>query len=102
MRRGRTPPAAATAGEMCADHDVSAFLGVADVEDQAGWAVDHLGEDAVVAHHPDGAVEVELQVSSPDGFLSFVLGFLDHAEVLAPASLRQAMADWLRALANGH
>ncbi|MDQ3145366.1 MAG: WYL domain-containing protein [Actinomycetota bacterium] len=70
--------------------------------DQAGWAVDHLGEDAVVAHHPDGAVEVELQVSSPDGFLSFVLGFLDHAEVLAPASLRQAMADWLRALANGH
>jgi len=68
--------------------------------DQAGWAVDHLGEDTVVARHDDGAVDVELLVSNPDGFLSFVLGFLDHAEVLAPPSLRRAMTDWLGAMAD--
>lgn len=67
--------------------------------DQAAWAVDHLGADAVVARLDDGAVEVELAVTNRDAFRSFVLGFLDHAEVLEPPELREDFVAYLRALA---
>lgn len=66
--------------------------------DQAGWAVDHLGPDAVVDRDPDGAVEVVLTVTNRDAFRSFVLGFLDHAEVLDPVELRDDVVAWLEAL----
>ena len=33
-------------------------------------------------------------------FRSFVLGFLDHAELLAPAELRADLVDWVRDLAS--
>lgn len=68
--------------------------------DQAGWAVLHLGEAAVVARRPDGAVEVELRVTNRDALRSFVLGFLDHAEVLGPPELRAEVVAWLEALAR--
>lgn len=68
--------------------------------DQARWAVLHLGEAAVVARRPDGAVEVELRVTNRDALRSFVLGFLDHAEVLGPPELRVEVVDWLEALAR--
>ena len=66
--------------------------------DQAGWAVHHLGEDTVVARHPDGSVEVDLTVTNRDAFRSFVLGFLDHAEVLGPPELRDDVVAWLESL----
>lgn len=66
--------------------------------DQAGWAVDHLGPDAVVARGEDGSVVVGVTVANRDAFRSFVVGFLDHAEVLEPAELRDDMVRWLRAL----
>jgi proteasome accessory factor B len=46
---------------------------------------------------PDGGVVVELDVRNPEAFRSFVLSFLDHAEVLEPPELRQSMIDWLEA-----
>jgi predicted DNA-binding transcriptional regulator YafY len=58
-----------------------------------------LGDDAVVEEGDDGAVVVELEVSHVDGFRSFVLGFLDHAEVLSPPELRAAVVAWLEAMA---
>lgn len=63
---------------------------------QAPWVVDHLGENAVVDQRDDGSVIVELAVTNRDSFRSFVLTFLDHAEVLAPPQLRQDMIEWLR------
>jgi predicted DNA-binding transcriptional regulator YafY len=63
--------------------------------DQAGWALDHLGNAEVIETAPDGAVVVELNVTNLDAFRSFVLGFLDHAEVLAPEELRTELIDWL-------
>jgi proteasome accessory factor B len=66
--------------------------------DQAGWAVDHLGPDAVVDRTADGDVEVALTVTNRDAFRSFVLGFLDHAEVLEPEQLRDDVVAWLEAL----
>lgn len=68
--------------------------------DLAGWAVDHLGPDAVVAAHADGSVEVALRVTNADALRSFVLGFLDHAEILGPEELRGDLVGWLTALAG--
>jgi predicted DNA-binding transcriptional regulator YafY len=68
--------------------------------DLAGWGVDHLGAEAVTARHPDGSVEVGLTVTNREAFRSFVLGFLDHAEVLGPPELRDDLVAWLAALAG--
>lgn len=59
-----------------------------------------LGEDAVVEEHEDGDLVIELEVSHRDGFRSFVLGFLDRVEVLAPAELRDHVVGWLRDVAG--
>ena len=56
-----------------------------------------LGEEAVVEESDDGGLVVELEVSHRDGFRSFVLGFLEHVEVLSPPELRAHVVDWLRA-----
>jgi predicted DNA-binding transcriptional regulator YafY len=66
----------------------------------APWVVDHLGIEAVVQRHDDEAVVVELPVTNPDSFRSFVLTFLDHAEVLSPPELRDDMVAWLEKLAG--
>jgi predicted DNA-binding transcriptional regulator YafY len=60
-----------------------------------------LGEGAVVEEQDDGGVVVELEVSHRDGFRSFVLGFLDHVEVLSPPDLRAHVVEWLDAVASG-
>lgn len=67
--------------------------------DHAPWAVQHLGESATAHHGEDGSVELELEVTNRDAFRSFVLTFLDHAEVLGPAELRDAVVSWLEELA---
>ena len=66
--------------------------------DQAGWAVGHLGHEAVGERRPDGSVVLRVRVTNRDAFRSFVLGFLDHAEVLGPPELRADVVTWLEAL----
>ena len=66
--------------------------------DQAAIAVSALGADAVVEQRDDGSVVVELAVTNQDGFRSFVLGFLEHAEVIGPDDLRAGFVEWLEAL----
>ncbi|MGI8759638.1 MAG: helix-turn-helix transcriptional regulator [Acidimicrobiales bacterium] len=84
--------------EMGEEQPVEARLRVD--ADLAGWAVDHLGQATVTARHDDGSVEVALTVTNREAFRSFVLGFLDHAEVLGPAELRDDLVAWLTALAR--
>jgi len=67
--------------------------------DQAAWAVHQVGDDAVVEHHDDGSVVIEVQVTNRDAFRSFVLEMLEHAEVLAPAELRDELVAWVTASA---
>ena len=62
---------------------------------QAGWAVGHVGRQAVEEWRPDGSVVLSVPVANRDAFRSFVLGFLDHAEVLGPPELRADMVRWL-------
>src|SRR4051794_3142748 len=63
---------------------------------QSAIAVGEAGHDAVVEERDDGSVILELAVTNLDGFRSFVLGFLEHAEVLEPPALRADIVEWLQ------
>ena len=63
--------------------------------DLAGWVRGHLGEDAAVEERPDGSVVFRVEVTTWPAFRSFVLTFLEHAEILSPPELRRQMIDWL-------
>jgi proteasome accessory factor B len=69
--------------------------------DHAHWARQDLGEGAVIATHPDGAVEFGVRVTNRAAFISFALGYLDHAEILGPPDLRQQVIDWMRTAMEG-
>lgn len=66
---------------------------------QVRWVVQHVGPDHIVSSAPgdgpDGAVIVELPVTNRAALRSFVLSFLDHAEILEPAELRADLVQWL-------
>lgn len=68
--------------------------------DQAPWATRHLGDHTVVARRPDGSAEFEVTVVNQAAFRSFVLSFLDHAEVLHPPQARADIVAWLVAIAG--
>lgn len=59
-----------------------------------------VGPGTPIEREPDGSVIVELSVVNYDGLRSFVLGYLDHAEVLSPPEARAAITDWLEAIAE--
>ena len=64
--------------------------------DQSAWAVTTTGGAAtVIEQRPDGAVVVRLRVTNRAALRSWVIGFLDHAEILAPAAERDALVAWL-------
>jgi proteasome accessory factor B len=54
-----------------------------------------LGPERVVARRRGGAVEVEVPCANVPAFRSWVLGLLDHAEVLGPPAVRADVVDWL-------
>jgi len=62
--------------------------------DQATYARHILGE---AVDRPDGSVTATLNVRNIDAFRSFVLSFLEHAEILEPAELRADFVEWLEA-----
>jgi proteasome accessory factor B len=64
--------------------------------DLAAWAARQLGAGAVVEHRPDGDTVFEVAVTNWPAFRSFVLTFLEHAEILGPPELRTQMTDWLQ------
>jgi predicted DNA-binding transcriptional regulator YafY len=68
--------------------------------DQAQWALDALGADAISGRRPDGSVVFAVGVTDIAAFRSFVLGFLDHAEILGPPVLRDGMVEWLTRLSE--
>jgi proteasome accessory factor B len=51
--------------------------------------------DRVVEERADGSVVVEFVVVNRPAFRSFVLGLLDHAEILEPADLRADLLSWV-------
>ncbi|MGI9623614.1 MAG: helix-turn-helix transcriptional regulator [Acidimicrobiales bacterium] len=66
--------------------------------DQAAFAVHHIGE--AVQTNDDGSIVIEIAVTNEQAFISFVLSFLDHAEILEPVELRESMTSWLATVAG--
>lgn len=67
---------------------------------QTRWAVQHVGPDQVRTDTAPrdvdgGSVIVELPVTNRAALRSFVLSFLDHAEILEPRELRDDLIRWL-------
>lgn len=59
-----------------------------------------LGDGRVAVRHEDGSVEFDVPCANADAFRSWVLGLLEHAEVLSPPEVRSAVVDWLRLTAG--
>jgi len=68
--------------------------------DQARWAAEALGPDVVADRRPDGSIVFRVPITNTGAFRSFVLGFLDHAEILGPPELRAGLMAWLAGLAG--
>lgn len=68
--------------------------------DQAPWAEASAGGEAVVERRPDGSVVLMLRVTNRGALRSWLLGFLEHAELLGPPDARAEVVDWLAALAG--
>ncbi len=93
-----TPPATHTDGprkawELGAEEPVLARLLVDETRVES--AAKQLGADVETDSRPDGSVVFTVPVANYDAFRSFVLGFLDHAEVLEPARWRADVVSWL-------
>jgi proteasome accessory factor B len=57
--------------------------------------------DRVIEERADGSLVVEFVVFNRPAFRSFVLGFLDHVEILEPESLRADLLAWIAPAAGG-
>jgi proteasome accessory factor B len=68
--------------------------------DQAERALGDLRGEATVEAAADGTVEVELTITNRPAFRSFVLDFLEHAEVLSPPDVRADIVAWLERCAG--
>lgn len=62
--------------------------------------VREVGEEAVLERRSDGSVVVAVPVSNPEGFRSWLFGFLDHARVLGPPPLVGMVTGWLTEVAG--
>ena len=93
------PPAPLTPPWRMGDEEALEALVLVDA-DQAAWAEARAGSDAVRERRRDGSVVLALTVTNRAGLRTFVLGFLDHAEVLGPPELRADLTAWLERLAG--
>jgi proteasome accessory factor B len=69
--------------------------------EQAPWLRQHLGGEGTIETQPDGSVIATIEVTNWPAFRSFLLTFLEHAELLDPPDLRAEMIEWLQMLAGG-
>ena len=67
-------------------------------QSQAQLAIEQIGSESVIDRRADGAVVIAITVTNTEGFRAFVLDFLDHAEILEPAEVRQSYIDYLKSL----
>jgi len=66
----------------------------------AGLVVDEVGQGAVADRHDDGSVVLHLEVTNVAALRSWLLELGEHAEVLAPGSVRADLVSWLEAVAG--
>jgi proteasome accessory factor B len=66
---------------------------------EAGRVVGELGDHTIVERRADGSVVIRLTVTDDEALITWVLGLLDHAEVLAPDAMRSAVVARLTSIA---
>lgn len=62
--------------------------------------VRELGEQAIITKNDDGSVDFSVPCGNRSAFRSWVFSMVDHAEVIAPAEVRQEIINELRSLAG--
>ncbi len=58
-------------------------------------AIGELGEHRVAVRHDDGSVDVDVPCANLPAFRSWLLGFVEYAEVLSPPDVRDHVVEWL-------
>lgn len=66
----------------------------------AAWAERRLGSGRVSRRRDDGSTVFEIPVTNDEAFRSFVIEFLEHAEILDPPELRASYVEWLERMAE--
>ncbi len=61
-----------------------------------------LGDRTEAQRQEDGSVVLRVPITNAEVFRSWLLGLLDHAEVLGPPGLRADVVGWLEAMAGGN
>jgi proteasome accessory factor B len=59
-----------------------------------------IADDHVLERRPDGSAVIAFDVTNRDAFIGYVLGFLDHAEILEPQDLRDEFVQYLQEVAS--
>lgn len=67
---------------------------------EAPGVVEEVGHAAVVHQEPSGAVTVELKATNFTALRSWLMGLLDHAQLVAPPEWRRQVVQWLQATAQ--
>ena len=68
--------------------------------DHVTFAARQLGREAQIEEGTDGSAIFSVAVTNWPAFRSFVLTFLEHAEVIGPPALRTQMTEWLGEVAR--
>ncbi|MGH9127325.1 MAG: WYL domain-containing protein, partial [Acidimicrobiales bacterium] len=96
------PPAGSTAPpppwQLGDDEEVTAILRVD--ADQESWAIGAAGTRSRMEMSDDGSVVLYVSVTNRAAFRTFVLGFLDNAQLLGPLALVDDLIEWLEQLAE--
>jgi predicted DNA-binding transcriptional regulator YafY len=62
---------------------------------------EEVGDDRVESRDDDGSVVLRLEVAGFPAIRSWILGLMEHAEILEPAEFRTELVDWLVAQREG-
>ena len=79
--------------ELAAEHEAVVHLAA-----RRAWLVEReIGSERILVRHDDGSITIRLPFTNEDALRSWVLGFLDDAELLEPVDVRDRLIEWLRA-----
>jgi predicted DNA-binding transcriptional regulator YafY len=62
---------------------------------EAARVSEEVGEQCVTERHEDGSIVLELKAADTESLRPWVLGLLDHAEILGPPEVRADIVGWL-------
>ena len=58
-------------------------------DEEVAWIAEReLGQNAVITRRSDGSIIANVELSAPEAFLGWLIGFEDQAEIIEPRDLR--------------